>query len=418
MKGTLAAYVKIFFVLQALFIAFGVVSCLLPDQPVKEHIEQSVRIYEKEHVYPQHFIKKPGHQSDNFMDFLIMNMIYNMKSGDLVNSMLLPGGHASYDTTALAISDVKYSTEHQESPLSFTYGRYWQGSTFAYRFLFVIADLNGVRWLNFMACSLVIFVFVGRISNAMKNKEKYPLLLGLIFVNYYMVFTSFQFAPVFLITLIGGLSLVNRIDKQKETVTLFLILGSLTCYFDLLTAPLLTLCIPLLIGIILQANKKKLLEGLNDIFKRSGIWLAGYVATWMVKWGLVSAFTDYSIFNDVKNKMGERAGTWQGSRFHTIKANVDMLELVPLALLLVISILLVAFFFNRDGIKKAMLFLVVALFPFVWFFATANHSEMHNWFTYRTLWISVSGLLLVFSSLIDWQALRNISAKKLFKPGD
>lgn len=246
----------------------------------------------------------------------------------------------------------------------------------------------------------------------MKLQEKYALLLGLIFVNYYMVLTSFQFTPVTLIALIGAVLLVGRVNHQKDTGVLFIILGGLTCYFDLLTTPLLTLGIPILVWIILQPDVKKILVKLSEIVKLSVLWLIGYIATWMFKWMLIALFTDYSIVRDVKSKMGERAGTWRGSRIHAIQANVDMLELVPLALLTIAGILLTIFYFNRNGIKKSILFLIVALFPFLWLFITANHSEMHNWFTYRTLWISISGLLLAFSSLIDWKAIRNTFVKK------
>lgn len=412
MKRKLINYVKTYIVLQVLFVAFGIVSCLLPDKPIQKNIEKSVDIYQKEHLYPQHFIKKPGHQSDNFTDFLIINMIYNMKSGYFVNNLLLPGGQAAYDTNGLAVSDIQYSIQHPDRSVDYTYGRYWHGSMFAYRFLFLVSDLNGVRWLNFMACSLIIFAFVSRVDKCMKLQEKYALLLGLIFVNYYMVLTSFQFTPVILIALIGAVLLVGRVNHQKDTGVLFIILGGLTCYFDLLTAPLLTLGIPILVWIILQPDVKKILVKLSEIVKLSVLWLIGYIATWMFKWMLIALFTDYSIVRDVKSKMGERAGTWRGSRIHAIQANVDMLELVPLALLTIAGILLTIFYFNRNGIKKSILFLIVALFPFLWLFITANHAEMHNWFTYRTLWISISGLLLAFSSLIDWKAIRNTFVKK------
>ncbi|HAH57516.1 MAG TPA: hypothetical protein DCL86_05165, partial [Bacteroidales bacterium] len=59
-------------------------------------------------------------------------------------------------------------------------------------------------------------------------------------------------------------------------------------------------------------------------------------------------------------------------------------------------------YFNKQGFSKAILFLVVAVLPYIWFFGAANHSFVHYWFTYRIQAITISGVLLAFYSLVDW----------------
>jgi hypothetical protein len=69
--------------------------------------------------------------------------------------------------------------------------------------------------------------------------------------------------------------------------------------------------------------------------------------------------------------------------------------------------------FNKKGISKAILYLLVAALPFVWYFGAANHSYDHNWFTYRIQAISISGVLLAINNLIHWEKLKTRLRKKM-----
>lgn len=412
MKKNFFIYIKYFFVLQLCFVLFATASCLLPNSSIKRNIEESVKTYHDEVIYPQHLIKQPAHQYDNFMDFLIMNLMYNTSPHKPFKYVLFPQGHFSPENSWSADEHIKFSIENRESDPNFIYGRYWHGSSFAYRWLFSIASLTGVRWLNFAFCSLILFAFVHRLGESLKKPEMYSLLAGLIFANYYLIFHSFQFAPVFIIALLGAVSIIKRIKQHRRIDVLFLVLGALTCYFDLLTVPVITLGIPLLVWIAMQPESIDLARKIKNMIAYSLLWFFGYVATWSFKWLLIYAFTDYSIIDEIKEKIGERGGVWRGTRWDAIKANSDMLNWTPLYVLLFVSILLMAFHFNRNGLQKAVLFLMVACIPFLWMFATANHVEMHSWFTYRSQWITISGLLLALCSLTRWDSVRFLRIKK------
>lgn len=412
MKKTILTYIKVFFVLQFLFVLFGTISCLLPNTSVKKNIEKSVGIYYDEPVYSKGYIRHAAHQSDNFTDYLIMNFIYNYSPHKPLKYMLIPQCHMKGGGSEYASYHLQHSVENQKSEPNFEYGRYWHGSTFAYRFLFTVTDLSGVRWLNFLACSMAIFGLVYSFGSSVPKSQMYLFLLGMMLINYYVVFTSLQFTPVFIIALMGCISLIKKVKNHRRTDVLFLVLGAVTCYFDLLTAPVMTLGVPLLIWVILQPNVLDLFQKIKTVLGYSILWAVGYIASWLFKWLLLYVFSSHSIVEEIKYKLGERAGTWEGTRFDAIVANVSKLNLVIFNVIIIGLAILALIYFNRRGIKKAILFFLIALIPLVWYFVIANHSESHSWFTFRSLWISVSGLFLMVGSLIRWEDIKLTFSRK------
>jgi hypothetical protein len=41
--------------------------------------------------------------------------------------------------------------------------------------------------------------------------------------------------------------------------------------------------------------------------------------------------------------------------------------------------------------RKHLVFLWVALYPYIWYSLLANHSQIHHWFTYRAQLVSLMG---------------------------
>ena len=60
---------------------------------------------------------------------------------------------------------------------------------------------------------------------------------------------------------------------------------------------------------------------------------------------------------------------------------------------------------DLDEIIKVSSILLIALMPFVWYIILKNHSQMHCWFTYRNLSITVYTVLAFIGYSIDSQKL-------------
>jgi hypothetical protein len=205
--------------------------------------------------------------------------------------------------------------------------------------------------------------------------------------------------------------------NKKNPAVLFFVTGAVTTYFDLLTAPLLTLGIPMLIWVSLRNEENKLKEdlisGVRQLILFGTLWLVAYAGAWAIKIAIAIPFADFDLFSDVKNQVMIRTGSAGISRMAAVEANFNFLPLVYINILLLILLITCILSFNRKGIPNAILFVLIATLPYVWFFGAANHSFDHNWFTYRIQAFSISGILLAFNSLIYWEGLNKRWGKQL-----
>lgn len=414
MKQTLK-HTRIFFILQLIFVAFGLLSILVPNKLVRNNIERSIDRYEHEGIYPRPFINEYSHQSDLFMDYMIMDIIYNNNSSKPFEQLLLPKLNFK-EIKDQGAQNVLYSIAHKHEVPDQTYGRYWQGGSYFYKFLFAGVSISGVRWLNYLLVSVTLFALFFKLGKSISRQNTFLLFLSLVFVNYYMIYCSMQFTPVFIIAFIGSIVLINKNQANKPLGALFLIIGGLTSYFDLLTVPIITLGIPLLIWALMLTSVDKIMDRVKTSIGYSLLWSAGYFLTWFFKWILVWLFTNYSIINEVKEKLELRSGVFeQRTRWDAIVGNLQMINVLPFILIVLILIGLMLIFFNRKGINRAILLLILSFLPILWFVITANHVDEHSWFTYRSLWVSIAGLFLAFSSVIRWEDIKIPWVQKQFK---
>lgn len=238
-------------------------------------------------------------------------------------------------------------------------------------------------------------------------------MAGLFFVNFYIMQFSMQMSPVLLITLIIGMMILTRgkSDPKPPYMILF-ITGMIVNYFDLLTAPVLTLGIPLLLYISLQHDKeftlKSFLTKATQLVTMGLLWLGGYAGAWIAKILITYPFCSFNLIDDFIAQFTLRAGAQEFSRFDAIDKNLNLIQLPAINLILLVLIIIAIVRFNRKGLLNSLLFILIALTPFLWIAATANHTYYHNWFTYRMLAVSVSGIMLAIISLIDWEKLKKI----------
>ena len=128
------------------------------------------------------------------------------------------------------------------------YSRYWFGSSAIVKIAHYLFSLRHLYSLLGTAVLLLIF---GVFSEVLKSCGRtcavaFVLLMG--GLNFYVCFQSLQYSPVFIIALAGvwsGLYMQRKNFKYFDRNLHLFCLGMLCAYFDLLTAPLLTVFLPL-----------------------------------------------------------------------------------------------------------------------------------------------------------------------------
>ena len=219
------------------------------------------------------------------------------------------------------------------------------------------------------------------------------------------------------IMLLYGWSYWREGDKY---IYLFFLSGIATAYFDLLTYPMVSLGIPLIIFTCLQYH-----DGIVCSIKKMGIllisliviWGIGYSAMYIGKWITAELITGYDVIDNAQKQLGHRMShvgsdnlssakqiTLISTIFINLRALLGNYFMIPVLITFIVSIGIGVWNYtstikqhlyseHRSSYIKYLLLLgLISLLPFMWYIAFQNHSYVHNFFTYRELVIFVFGI--------------------------
>ncbi|MCK9291878.1 MAG: hypothetical protein WCR58_08205 [Bacteroidales bacterium] len=379
-------------------VIFSLISTMLPDDTVRLHIRNSLPDVVSLPDYPEPMIRGRNHSLDYAMDGMITNIIYNLNNQTPIQSVLLC--RWDFDESQPYQSqwhNLAYTIEHIDQLPKVVYGRYWHGNSFLFRFLYWMMDYNEIKWMIYFLSSLLFLCTTIFLYKRLGFLTTLALHSGLLFLNQYVMQFSMQLAPALCITLIGMMVVSHcRIENTNKLFTVFLILGALTAYFDLLTVPLLTFGMPFLvwISLLIRENSFTYTRFLRDGLTGGLLWLLAYAFIWASKWVLVAWFTDFHIWKDVQHFLLMRSGATDQGRWDAVRVNFNQMPLVWINLAALLLLLRSLSRLSRQHIMAALGFIAIGLLPYIWFFVMANHSAVHFWFTYRIQAVSISALML------------------------
>ena len=387
-------YCKVFGLLIAAYFCFAILSCLLPDTAIRRHITESAPVIAKEGIYPQAIIPVEQCRMDNFTDALIMNQIYNIDRKHPVKSamMMVRSSEKGQDWNQpeLLVRRVQGETLEEEP-----YARYWHGGTFLFRLLFLLMDFTTMRFMLFIISSVLMVLLLCAYYPEAGLIKTLALMLGFGVAYGFVMQFSMQFFPVLAITLIGSLLVI----KNKKTASmLFFIIGSLTCYFDLLTTPLLTLGIPLVVLLSLKSDEGFCFkDNLLEIIKLILLWGLGFALTFVAKWALASLVLGENIFADAYEVSLYRMEADDFTRWDAVTRNLGMINWWIVGIVAIVMLVVGLIKQWKFNYRKILLFLIISMIPYVWYFLLSNHSYLHWWFTYRLQMVTVVSLLMMVS---------------------
>lgn len=395
-------FIKIFFCLIAAYLLFGMVACLLPDKPIHHHIQQTVERGELMwNDYPRAIINSNAARMDNFTDALIISHAWNCSKDSLWESMMQPS-RAVYDQSMTEALAMQIEGKHFDNK---KYGRYWHGSTFLMRYLLLAWSYDSIRMLFYIVSSLLILFTLWRLRDKIGSWAAVVTLVAFMILYGYVMQFSIQFMPVLVLSLAG---ILLMLDEKRDKMVGCFVIGSLTAYFDLLTTPLLTIGIPLIAWILVhREDKQSLGKSMLEMLKLAAIWGLAFTLTWGLKWILATLTTDANIWADAMQNVAHRSNYIEDyTRLDAIIINFNLLSTKYILFTAIVMLALMAFRFRREGWRPALLLLLIALVPYLWYFVVANHSYEHFWFTYRLQLVSVLALFGAIGCLTDWKKLK------------
>ena len=273
------------------------------------------------------------------------------------------------------------------------YSYYWHGYVAILRVLNLFLNYSDIRFLNFICQFLLVFFFTQYLY---KNKGK---KYGLLFLSSYLLlmpmalFYCLQFSWIFYIALGASFVLVKHMEffeSKGRYLYLFVFIGLVTCFFDLLTYPLISWAFPVLWWILCQVKEKKVSEYLKNVIFSGFAWIFGYGGMWVLKCIIGSGVLQRNVLKTAIDEVFLRVGaaeqvTWS-SRFDAIRLNWE--HYTDKFYVLLIALWVGWFIYKVVTVKtvrstKLPALMLVASSAVVWYFVLTNHTTVHHFFTYN-----------------------------------
>ena len=313
------------------------------------------------------------------------------------------------------------------------YGRYWHGYMVLLRPLLLLFSLQEIRYILMWAFFLLTGAAVVQIERKLPGGAcAFAFLASLVACYIVIIPTSLQYSWVFLVLLTASLLLLLHCDRMDESgaALLFMAVGMVTNFVDLLTVPLLTLGIPLLLLLELDMHRRGE-ERVRVLLRRAVCctfaWCVGFGLCWIAKWCIGSIVLGENVFSSAQ----DRASMWLGIdvaegnwRLATLVNNFITFFLPHGRRMLVWLLAPAAAYavclarFRHPHWRRALVLLPVCAYPYIWYAVFSYHSFCHTWFTYRTQAMTLMGALLFLAELVDWKRCREAFAARRGRKSD
>ena len=396
---------------------------MLPSARIEEHVKTSALVFQKEGTYPV-LTEYASSQLDNWTDALMLNeasCTAAEKGKALITAMENPYGVIGKETPAEVLADHFLNGTPYERLKP--YPRYWHGYQVFLRPLLEILTylgirrLNGVLQLTLFFCTCLMLVKRGRAGYLL------PWILGYLMLMPPALAKCLQFSACFYIYMTASLALLLLKPEdsfRKWRWLVFLYAGIAAAFFDVLTYPIATFGVPMLVSLMLSGEQMTkqhpCLDRLADIIRCGLLWCAGYGGMWASKWWIAGIVTGIDVYEDAKNTLQIRtsAAPADGALHFQICScllkNYGTFLYTPVgflaaALLLYLLFRILMYVLRGRRVPAAVItaaavpYLLTGLAPTVWFVFAINHSSIHFWFTGKACVVS---LLAVLFALTDF----------------
>lgn len=390
----------------------------LPLGPIEKNARDSLSVFPEDH--PSYDYWAPWYDAarlDLSTDAtMLREAVYDSEMGALKSSMLNympyyvskdhPKGTPAGPRNPSAVDLKEYLTPEEEQDPTLDeyagmYGRYWHGYLVVLKPLLMKFTLPQIRMINSVVISLLMAWAVYEISRKGNWVALCGFLIALAIVNPISASLCLQYFNSCALMLVGtALTFRYELWKKKDSWKLFLFMGILSAFFDFLTYPLVTLCIPLLLSVFMTQTRT-LTQTLKKVVNSCAVWAVGYGGMWAGKWLVGSLLSGQNLIGSALNQAAMRTNggsqaAEQVSLLETLKLNWDVAfsTVMKLAILaIVVGTICWLLWKKIRPAKNSMFWLLgaVSLFPFIWYMVLNNHSWHNFWMTYRILSITACG---------------------------
>ena len=390
----------------------------LPTEQMKKNVAMSIPMWDGGSFSFNNWANGKNYTKlSNFTESIMFNTaIYRPTNSAIYNSMIT--AHAIYSDIEKNI-DAGRIAKDEEGFSTKEYSRYWHGYL-----LYMIPGLQIMDIGELKIISLFLQFFLTLVLVYLLGKRSMLLILFYgtvaLFINPVTTVLTFQEADIYCIMMISMIIMLRYNEKLQKGLyfSFFMVNGICVAFFDLLTYPLVAFGVPLILNLLIND-----FTGIRDELKKIIIysigWIIGYVGMWGGKWLVSSILTGRNMFSDAFRSIGIRThgqGEYNGvlSYRNTLSAIWNSINDLPMILLFLLTIGIIILYFIRNkhkilfsanSLKRSTCFLIIGLFPFLWYYVVMNHSIVHPWYSYRELAITIWSIAAIVYTNSDFQKI-------------
>lgn len=385
----------------------------LPLEPIKENLAESLAVFNNEGGTAEDMGERvvKGYVNtwqDNRTDVMMLVFASHESDEPLYRQAAISMGYEAMDGD-LVEGMREYLDNGTENLRQTTYGRYWHGYLVLLKPLLMWCNYMDIRMINMLAEGALLAALCWLMQRRGLGRYLPALLGGLVLLTPWIIPLSMQYMTCFYPMALGMLLMLWKpefIEKRLGDWLLFMLLGMVTAYVDVLTYPLVTFGMPFILWTIIRDE-----EGTGaplKAFVRLGLcWLVGYAGMWSGKWALVALFGTEADVASIFSSIDARTSAEEISRWSAVMRNLMVFWRKPYKLMgLCYAAGFVALGLRVYGRRKPMplslglTWVLCALLPLGWYYVMADHSHTHYFYTHRILAVSAFALLCLVTRLL------------------
>ena len=270
------------------------------------------------------------------------------------------------------------------------YFQYWHGYSMIWRVLLMFMTASQIRVFMLILYLGIMGAFLVRVFYH-KTIFVTVLLTNLLIVPY--GFRSLSYIPIFIIM---AIAIHLAYNSKYNLPTILACIGVATAFFDFLTSETLTLTVPLVVYVLAA----ECYVSYGYIIKSAIAWLGGYLATYVMKWGLTSVFMRESVFGKALEEYSVHNNCSSGLaaikfNINDLAANCVSLNVTFAVVAVLVALVLLTAYIVIGYDKTIFALCCIALVPYIRYFVLAGHSFNFSYLTFRAQAIELPILLYI-----------------------
>lgn len=438
----LIKYILIFVILLGIYFAIMTLTSLIPSGMLENNVRESSETLVQEGEKVTFDLKYKEENIFTFTDALMINTAYSIDNNHPIESFILARKNYIPGQTTEFYPDGQYNLGANENYISkengdlyqtkelyglmhgdniqdsYEYARYWHGYLSILRPLLLLFNYSGIRIVLAIITLISIVALITLLCKKISITSGVIYGIGLLAISIFIVTKSINEILIFIVAFISSIILLLKKNPEKNIGIFFFVVGSVSNFIDLLTAPLVTLGITAITYFLLiQRNESKvnIKRYILDFLKICISWALGYGITWLSKWVITEMFFDRPIISQAIEQAVFRSNGPQINGVNIFSlSNVFIRNMEYLSSPVAITILIIAVIYiivmmiiNRnkkidfkENLKKCLPYILIFFLPVIWYMVLKQHSYTHVNFTYRILVISIISLLIIASKIL------------------